>query len=87
MGAGTWEVRSVWALGVYLVPYLVNGVAYGQQVSTKPLEFPPILLHQGYKESASLLTLILLCQGQLYLWIGPKGICHVKEVSRLLSLP
>lgn len=71
-----------WTLKSRLFPtHLVNGIANGQHVGTKPLEFPSILLHQGYKESAVLLSLVFLSQGQFYLWICPEGICHLKEVN------
>ena len=59
--------------------HLVNGITDGQHAVTKPLEFSSIFLNQGYKESTFLLPLIFLSQGQFYLWIGPKGICHLKE--------
>lgn len=75
------------ALKSHLVPtHLVNGVANGQHVGSKPLEFPSIFLHQSYEESAVLLPLIFLSQGQFYLWIGPEGICHLKEMNCFIFL-
>lgn len=76
-----WQNQSNWA-----VTHLVNCIANSQHIGTKSLEFPSIFLHQGYKKRALLLVLIFFSQGQFYLWISPKGICHLKEIRYFFFL-